>query len=209
MTRFCTWPPASAGRTVHAHLQWLQFTALLKRHPLSSLRASLGLAEIIFRRQNRSSVSPQRARRRHHGLCPSGTAIAPRAPATRGRRHSPPFAGGKGPRRRFGRPGDLRGIGGATEVPRYLGIMDCVIHLSYREALSRVLPQALAAGKPVIAYDFDGADEICMEDRNRLPSSYRRRGTRRATSFATRPRSGFARSLRSNRTRICAGELLD
>jgi glycosyltransferase involved in cell wall biosynthesis len=42
--------------------------------------------------------------------------------------------------------------------------MDCVMHLSYREALSRVLPQALAAGKPVIAYDFDGADEICLEN---------------------------------------------
>jgi len=60
------------------------------------------------------------------------------------------------------------GLVAPTEVPRYLGIMDCVIHLSYREALSRVLPQALAAGKPVIAYDFDGADEICMEDQTGL-----------------------------------------
>jgi glycosyltransferase involved in cell wall biosynthesis len=51
-----------------------------------------------------------------------------------------------------------------TEVPRYVGIMDCLVHLSYREALSRALPQALAAGKPVVAYDFDGADEVCLED---------------------------------------------
>jgi glycosyltransferase involved in cell wall biosynthesis len=50
------------------------------------------------------------------------------------------------------------------EVARYVGIMDCVAHLSYREALSRVLPQALAAGKPVVAYDFDGADEVCLEN---------------------------------------------
>jgi len=50
------------------------------------------------------------------------------------------------------------------EVARYLGIMDCLAHLSYREALSRALPQALAAGKPVVAYDFDGADEICLEN---------------------------------------------
>jgi glycosyltransferase involved in cell wall biosynthesis len=49
-------------------------------------------------------------------------------------------------------------------VARYVGIMDCVAHLSGREALSRALPQALAAGKPVIAYDFDGADEVCRED---------------------------------------------
>ena len=36
--------------------------------------------------------------------------------------------------------------------------------MSYREALSRALPQALAAGKPVVAYDFDGADEVCLEN---------------------------------------------
>jgi glycosyltransferase involved in cell wall biosynthesis len=40
--------------------------------------------------------------------------------------------------------------------------MDCLAHLSSREALSRALPQALAANKPVVAYDFDGADEICL-----------------------------------------------
>jgi len=49
-------------------------------------------------------------------------------------------------------------------VARYVGIMDCLAHLSYREALSRALPQALAAGKPVVAYDFDGADEACLEN---------------------------------------------
>jgi glycosyltransferase involved in cell wall biosynthesis len=50
------------------------------------------------------------------------------------------------------------------DVAHYVGIMDCLAHLSYREALSRALPQALAAGKPVIAYDFDGADEVCLEN---------------------------------------------
>jgi len=50
------------------------------------------------------------------------------------------------------------------EVGRFVGIMDCLAHLSYREALSRALPQALAAGKPVVAYDFDGADEVCREN---------------------------------------------
>jgi glycosyltransferase involved in cell wall biosynthesis len=50
------------------------------------------------------------------------------------------------------------------EVARYVGVMDCLAHLSYREALSRALPQALAAGKPVVAYDFDGADEVCLEN---------------------------------------------
>jgi glycosyltransferase involved in cell wall biosynthesis len=49
-----------------------------------------------------------------------------------------------------------------SEVPHYIGIMDCLAHLSHREALSRALPQALAAAKPVVAYDFDGADEVCL-----------------------------------------------
>jgi len=49
------------------------------------------------------------------------------------------------------------------EVPRYVGIMDCLAHLSAREALSRALPQALAAGKPIVSYDFDGADEVCLD----------------------------------------------
>ena len=50
------------------------------------------------------------------------------------------------------------------EVARHVGIMDCLAHFSRREALSRALPQALAAGKPVVAYDFDGADEVCLEN---------------------------------------------
>jgi glycosyltransferase involved in cell wall biosynthesis len=56
------------------------------------------------------------------------------------------------------------GLVAPNEVARYVGIMDCLAHLSYREALSRALPQALAAGKPVVAYDFDGADEVCLEN---------------------------------------------
>ncbi len=51
-----------------------------------------------------------------------------------------------------------------AEVSHYTGILDCLVHLSRREAVSRALPQALAAGKPVVAYDFDGADEVCMDN---------------------------------------------
>ena len=50
------------------------------------------------------------------------------------------------------------------EVPRYVGIMDALVHLSQREGLPRALPQALAAGKPVVAYDCDGAREVCIEN---------------------------------------------
>ena len=50
-----------------------------------------------------------------------------------------------------------------SDVARFVGIMDCLAHLSRREALSRALPQALAAARPVISYDFDGADEVCLD----------------------------------------------
>jgi glycosyltransferase involved in cell wall biosynthesis len=49
------------------------------------------------------------------------------------------------------------------EVARYVGIMDALVHLSLREGLPRALPQALAAGKPVVAYDCDGAREVCLD----------------------------------------------
>ena len=47
-------------------------------------------------------------------------------------------------------------------VPELVGVMDALIHLSLREGLPRALPQALAAGKPVIATDCDGAGEVCL-----------------------------------------------
>jgi glycosyltransferase involved in cell wall biosynthesis len=51
-----------------------------------------------------------------------------------------------------------------AQIPRYLGVMDALVHLSRREGLPRALPQALAAGRPVIAYDCDGAREVCIPD---------------------------------------------
>lgn len=51
-----------------------------------------------------------------------------------------------------------------AEVPAYLGAMDLLVHTSLREGLARALPQALLAGKPVIAYDVDGAREVVLPD---------------------------------------------
>jgi glycosyltransferase involved in cell wall biosynthesis len=50
-----------------------------------------------------------------------------------------------------------------AEVPRHVGIMDALVHMSLREGLPRALPQALAARKPVVAYDCDGAREACRD----------------------------------------------
>ncbi len=54
------------------------------------------------------------------------------------------------------------GLVSPGEIPKLIGVMDALVHLSYREGLARALPQALAAGRPVVAYDCDGAAEICI-----------------------------------------------
>lgn len=55
------------------------------------------------------------------------------------------------------------GLVAPTEVAPLVGLMDIVVHLSAREGLPRALPQALAAGRPVVAYDCDGAGEVCLD----------------------------------------------
>ena len=47
------------------------------------------------------------------------------------------------------------------EVAAQVGLMDALVHLSRREGLPRALPQASAAGKPLVAFDCDGAGEVC------------------------------------------------
>jgi glycosyltransferase involved in cell wall biosynthesis len=46
------------------------------------------------------------------------------------------------------------------EIPKYLSAMDILAHVSLREGLARVLPQAMAAGLPVVSFDIDGAREV-------------------------------------------------
>jgi glycosyltransferase involved in cell wall biosynthesis len=84
------------------------------------------------------------------------------------------------------------------QVPPLVGIMDLLVHLSLREGLPRSLPQALAAGRPVIAYDCDGAREVCLDDqtgfllRPRDTASLRLRLLQLAGDAALRQRLGQA-----------------
>ncbi|MBI1869910.1 MAG: glycosyltransferase family 4 protein [Chlamydiae bacterium] len=52
------------------------------------------------------------------------------------------------------------------EIPQLISAMDLVVHVSLREGLAKVLPQALASGKPVISFDIDGAREVVQEGIN-------------------------------------------
>ena len=48
------------------------------------------------------------------------------------------------------------------EVYRYLALSDTLVHFSLREGLPRAAVQALASGKPVIAYALDGTPEVVI-----------------------------------------------
>jgi glycosyltransferase involved in cell wall biosynthesis len=47
-------------------------------------------------------------------------------------------------------------------IPEMLSAMDVVVHTSLREGLARVLPQALAMGKPCVSFNLDGAPEVVI-----------------------------------------------
>ena len=74
-------------------------------------------------------------------------------------------------------------------VPELIGIMDVLVHLSRREGLPRALPQALAAGKPVVAADADGAKEVCLDGRTGylIPPGDRRQVVEKICRLAQNP----------------------
>ena len=55
------------------------------------------------------------------------------------------------------------GLVAPAAVPGLLGQMTVLAHLSCREGLPRAVVQALAAGKPVVAFNVDGAREVCVD----------------------------------------------
>lgn len=57
----------------------------------------------------------------------------------------------------------LTGLVPAEQVPRYMRAMDVLAHPSYREGLPRTVPQALLCGTAVVAYNCDGAGEVCID----------------------------------------------
>jgi glycosyltransferase involved in cell wall biosynthesis len=56
------------------------------------------------------------------------------------------------------------GLIARERIPEMISAMDVVVHTSLREGLARVLPQALAMGKPCVSFDIDGAPEVVIPD---------------------------------------------
>ena len=49
-----------------------------------------------------------------------------------------------------------------SRIPEVIGMMNVVVHTSLLEGLARIMPQALAAQKPVVSFDIDGAREVVL-----------------------------------------------
>lgn len=62
----------------------------------------------------------------------------------------------------------LTGLVDPREIPAWISAMDVVVHPSYREGVPRSVVQGLLCGKPVIAYDIDGAGEVIEHGKSGL-----------------------------------------
>jgi glycosyltransferase involved in cell wall biosynthesis len=49
------------------------------------------------------------------------------------------------------------------EIPGALSAVDVLVHTSLREGLARAISQAVAAAKPIVAYDLDGTPEVVID----------------------------------------------
>jgi glycosyltransferase involved in cell wall biosynthesis len=55
------------------------------------------------------------------------------------------------------------GLVSPNEIPRYAALMDILAHFSLREGLPRAVVQALASGKPAVAFNLDGSPEVIID----------------------------------------------
>lgn len=65
--------------------------------------------------------------------------------------------------RQRGLPALFTGHVAPAEVPDLIGSMDILVHPSLWEGLPRAPVQALLAGRPVVAFDCDGASEVVID----------------------------------------------
>jgi glycosyltransferase involved in cell wall biosynthesis len=151
----------SQYQTIHSGVQ---IDAFLRAQPDAALRASLGIAET-------DCVVGKVARlfrlKGHEFLFKAAPRICRTVPNVKFllvgdgiyRERFEREATRMGLRDRF----VFAGLVAPQEIPRYMALMNVLVHLSLREGLPRSLTQALACGKPVVAFDVDGAREVCRD----------------------------------------------
>ncbi len=63
----------------------------------------------------------------------------------------------------------LTGLVTPEKVPNLIPAMDILLHPSYREGLPRAVVQGMLEGVPAIAYNCDGAGEVCIHGETGIP----------------------------------------
>ena len=74
-------------------------------------------------------------------------------------------------------------------IPSLTACMDLLVHTSLREGLARALPQAMAAGVPVVTFDIDSAHEVVQNGINGylIPSGDKDAFIEKVVSILTNP----------------------
>ena len=57
------------------------------------------------------------------------------------------------------------GLVAPEAIPKYIGLMDILVHLSLREGLPRSIVQALASGIPAVGFSLDGTPEVIINEK--------------------------------------------
>jgi glycosyltransferase involved in cell wall biosynthesis len=173
-----------------------------------STRAQLGLApgDLVVGKVAR--LVPLKGHDELVAAAPDILRILPQPPIPpRRRRPARPALEAAIARTNLGRHFVFTGLVPPDRDPRLRRVMDMLVHLSRREGLARALPQALAAGRPVVAYDCDGANEVCLNGRTGylIPVGNQAALRERIRILAADPR---LRQVRQARPRIGPGQLL-
>lgn len=61
---------------------------------------------------------------------------------------------------------NFTGLVWPEEIPSIISILDIVVHTALLEGLPRVFAQSMLMGKPVVAFDLDGAHEMIVDGKN-------------------------------------------
>ncbi len=150
--------------TIYSGLEVERF--LRPARPREAVRAELGfgLQDVVVAKAARLFEL-----KGHDDVLAAAKRIVPQFPQTRFL-----FIGDGVRRRELQLAAERQGLAGHVHFtglvpPQRMGELfaaaDIVVHCSLREGLARALPQALLAGRPVVAYDIDGAREVVIPGR--------------------------------------------
>ena len=150
--------------TIYSGMDLEPFLSIASRLPVGEAKRTLGIPEQAPVVGKIARLSPLKG---HDQFFDAATRIAARCPEARFL-----LVGGGALREALEHRARELGLADRTffvglvppeRVPELIQAMDVVVHTSLREGIARVIPQAGAVGKPVVAFEKDGAPEVIQE----------------------------------------------